>query len=90
MITCGLKLTHDAAICILEDNRLIFSIEIEKLNNNKRYSKFTTSFSEVGNLLSAYNIRFSDIDKFIVDGWAVWANDMFTENTPFLPMNFGT
>jgi len=35
----GLKLTHDATICYLEDGQLTLSHEMEKLSNRQRYTK---------------------------------------------------
>ncbi|WP_160713067.1 carbamoyltransferase N-terminal domain-containing protein [Chitinophaga solisilvae] len=90
MITCGIKLTHDAAFCIMEDNRLLFSIEIEKLHNNRRYSKFTATLEEMEALLGRYNIRFADIDRMVVDGWGVWEGNTVTEDKPSLSMKLAT
>ncbi|MAQ75611.1 MAG: hypothetical protein CL613_04680 [Aquimarina sp.] len=70
MIICGLKLTHDGAIALIDNNKLIFSYEMEKLNNNLRFSsllnldlRFLSSILEE----NGYNIQ--DVDKFVIDGW---------------------
>ena len=39
MLICGLKLTHDGAIAVVEDGKLLFSIEMEKINNNIRFKQ---------------------------------------------------
>jgi carbamoyltransferase len=62
---CGLKLTHDAAVAGIEDGKLIFCVEIEKLNNNPRYSKMRDMF-DVGMILNHFNFK---PDVFAVDGW---------------------
>jgi len=38
LIICGLKLTHDGAVAVVEDARCVLSLEMEELGNNPRYS----------------------------------------------------
>jgi len=68
MIICGLKLTHDGAIALVEDGKLIFSTEIEKLNNNPRYAdiKDTDLIAEV---LLSEGYHPEQVDIFAIDGW---------------------
>ncbi|MEO1628889.1 MAG: carbamoyltransferase N-terminal domain-containing protein, partial [Bacteroidota bacterium] len=44
MRICGLKLTHDGAVALIDNNRLIFSFEIEKLKNNPRYASIEDTY----------------------------------------------
>lgn len=67
---CGIKLTHDAAVALIEDGRLILSYEIEKLGNNFRHSEFALSFAEVDELLGRHQGRsLAKVDQFVLDGW---------------------
>jgi len=70
MIICGIKLTHDGAISLIENNRLIFSYEMEKLNNNNRFSALDVlTLEEFRDILAEYGYTFKDIDKVVIDGW---------------------
>ncbi len=68
MIICGLKLTHDGAVALFDDEKLIFSIEIEKINNNKRYSKIS-DLNIVPEILKSFGYELTDVDKWVIDGW---------------------
>jgi carbamoyltransferase len=68
VLICGLKLTHDGAIAVLRDNRLLFSIEVEKLANNGRYSKIS-DLSLIAEVLRDRGFAVSDVDRWVVDGW---------------------
>jgi carbamoyltransferase len=68
VLTCGLKLTHDGCVAVVDDDRLLFSIEIEKLSNNARYSKIS-DLSHVAQILGEHGLRVADIDRWYVDGW---------------------
>lgn len=68
MITCGLKFTHDAGIAVFENNKLISSVEIEKFNNNPRFSELADT-ELIVDVLDSLNLRVKDIDSFVVDGW---------------------
>lgn len=68
MITCGIKLTHDGAVSVIEDNKLMFSVEMEKLNNNPRFTEITDT-ETVKTILDSYGYKISDIDYFSIDGW---------------------
>lgn len=39
MIICGVKLTHDGGVALIDDGRLVFSVEMEKLANNPRHQR---------------------------------------------------
>ncbi|MFD4669583.1 carbamoyltransferase N-terminal domain-containing protein [Lentzea sp. NPDC058450] len=68
MRICGIKASHDGGVAVIEDGRLLFSYEIEKLNNGERYSSLG-SMERVAEILAAEGLKLSDIDKFVVDGW---------------------
>ena len=68
MIICGLKLTHDSSITILEDDKLIFNIEIEKLNNNNRF-KIISDLDSIEVILDQFGYPLNRIDQFVIDGW---------------------
>ncbi|MGY3294250.1 putative NodU family carbamoyl transferase [Bradyrhizobium sp. LM3.6] len=38
MRICGIKLTHDGAVALIEDGRVVFCVEQEKLNNKSALS----------------------------------------------------
>lgn len=38
MNICALKITHDGTVAYAEDSELVFSVELEKINNNLRFS----------------------------------------------------
>ncbi|RFM33512.1 carbamoyltransferase N-terminal domain-containing protein [Chitinophaga silvisoli] len=66
MVICGIKLTHDGSIALIDGNKLVLSYEIEKLNNNERYSAFTLGLNEIYALLGSYANK---IDMIVFDGW---------------------
>ena len=67
-VICGLKLTHDGALCLIDGNKLVFSIEMEKIQNNPRHSKIS-DLAFVEDICNQYNYKLSDIDMFVIDGW---------------------
>lgn len=70
MIICGLKLTHDGAIALIDNGKLIFSYEMEKLNNNARFSNLLDlNFQFLDSILTENGYKLEDIDKFVIDGW---------------------
>lgn len=68
MIICGLKLTHDGSVALIEDGKLIFSVEIEKLNNNPRFTEILDT-NDIDPILKDFGYKLSDIDYFSIDGW---------------------
>ncbi|MEO3792257.1 carbamoyltransferase N-terminal domain-containing protein [Nonomuraea sp. B10E15] len=68
MLICGLKLTHDAGVAVVKDGELVFSIEVEKLANRRRYSPMHDLDQVVG-ILAAEGFEPGDIDRFVIDGW---------------------
>lgn len=68
MIICGIKLTHDASVAVIEDGVLRFSVELEKIANNKRYSEMK-DLSQITSILADQGIQAKDVDRFVIDGW---------------------
>ncbi|TFV52062.1 carbamoyltransferase N-terminal domain-containing protein [Blastococcus sp. TF02A_35] len=68
MIICGVKTTHDGAVALIDDGKLIFSIEMEKLDNNERYSKIE-DLDIVFKLIEEHGYSPADVDQFVLDGW---------------------
>jgi carbamoyltransferase len=64
----GVKLTHDAAVALIADGELAFSIELEKLNNNPRHSAVDT-FRQIDEILEDEDIHPLTIDAVAIDGW---------------------
>jgi carbamoyltransferase len=63
MIICGLKLTHDGAVALLEDNKLMFSIEMEKLDNNPRYTSILDT-AVIEKILTDNGYSVSEVDHW--------------------------
>lgn len=65
----GIKLTHDAAVAaIAEDGSLLFSVELEKIENRPRYAA-ALSLAQVEDVLAAEGVELDDEDVLVVDGW---------------------
>lgn len=69
MIICGIKLTHDGAIALIDNNELKFCYEMEKLNNNLRYSEISNT-SVIADILIQNGYSLESVDHFVIDGWA--------------------
>ncbi|OAF06921.1 hypothetical protein AXW67_31225 [Bradyrhizobium neotropicale] len=72
MRICGIKLGHDGAIAVIEDERLIFCVEREKRGNNRRYQAID-NFDAVVAALAAQGLDPRDFDQFVIDG--AWWRD---------------
>jgi carbamoyltransferase len=68
MVICGIKLTHDSAIALIDNNRLICCHELEKVNNRQRHA-LLDNFTLVADVIGEYGYKISDIDSFAIDGW---------------------
>jgi hypothetical protein len=68
VIVCGIKATHDGAVAVIEDGRLRFSVETEKLDNGERYGSLE-DLQRVADILATEGMSFADVDQFVVDGW---------------------
>ncbi len=67
MLICGLKLTHDGGISVIEDGQLRVQIDSEKLANSARYS--AGNLDSLLRALSHEGLNSRDIDFFAIDGW---------------------
>lgn len=68
MRICGIKLTHDGAIALVEDGQLVFCAEQEKRANNPRYQAIE-NLNAIGVALAEHGLDPRDVDEFVVDGW---------------------
>ncbi|WP_439406340.1 nodulation protein NodU [Bradyrhizobium sp. DASA03076] len=68
MRICGIKLTHDGSVALVEDGRLVFCIEQEKRDNNRRYQTIE-NLDTVVLALAEHGLTPNDIDQFVIDGW---------------------
>ncbi|WFU14506.1 nodulation protein NodU [Bradyrhizobium sp. CB3481] len=68
MRICGIKLTHDGAVALVEDGRLVFGVEQEKRGNNPRYQTID-NLDAVVVALREHGLEPDDIDQFVIDGW---------------------
>jgi carbamoyltransferase len=68
VIICGIKLTHDAGVALVDGGRLVFSVEVEKLANNPRHHELD-DFELVGAVLADFGYELRDVDRFVLDGW---------------------
>jgi carbamoyltransferase len=82
MIICGIKLTHDGAIALIDNGKLIFSYEMEKLDNMPRHSDFAITMERVDSILASYGYSFGGVDRWVIDGWDGWDVYEMTETVP--------
>lgn len=68
MLICGVKVSHDGGVAVFDGDTLLFSIELEKVGNGRRYSPLG-DLDRVGDLLSAHGIAPGSVDQFVLDGW---------------------
>jgi carbamoyltransferase len=68
MIVAGVKLTQSGGIALLRESKLEFNIEIQKLDNNPRYSD-VTDLKMLPELLGEQNYDVADVDEWVIDGW---------------------
>lgn len=73
---CGIKLTHDGAIALVEDGRLVFCVEQEKLANNPRYQT-VDNLDAIVAALAEHGLDPQDVDQFVIDGWFGEAESQF-------------
>jgi carbamoyltransferase len=68
VLICGVKASHDGGVALIDGNRLVFSVEMEKIDNNPRYS-LLGDLDRVAELLRAHGVEPDDVDRYVVDGW---------------------
>ncbi|MDA9497729.1 nodulation protein NodU [Bradyrhizobium sp. CCBAU 11357] len=76
MRICGIKLTHDGAIALVEDGRLLFCVEQEKRDNNPRYHAID-NLDVVVSVLAEHGLDPRNVDQFAIDGWLGDAESQF-------------
>lgn len=69
MISVGIKLSHDGSVALFEDNRLVCCHEMEKIDNNPRYSEFRLTRNDLAELLHGVGYDWGEVDALVVDGW---------------------
>jgi carbamoyltransferase len=80
MIICGIKLTHDGAIALIDNGKLIFCYEAEKINNNERFADLSDfNLEYVASILQKNGYSMQDVDQFVIDGWGDF-NHMSSDN----------
>ncbi|WP_337832959.1 carbamoyltransferase N-terminal domain-containing protein [Pseudonocardia sp. TMWB2A] len=68
MLICGIKVTHDGGVALVEDGHLVFSAEMEKLANRERHARIE-DLSVVFDLLRSHGYDPADLDHLVIDGW---------------------
>jgi len=68
MRICGVGLGHDAAVALVEDGRLIFSVEMEKRDSRPRFARAATQPGFVAATLAAFGYQPEDVDMLAIDG----------------------
>ncbi|WBO24397.1 carbamoyltransferase N-terminal domain-containing protein [Sphingomonas abietis] len=68
MRICGAGLGHDAAVALIEDGRLVFSVELEKLGNRERFARAVDEPGFIAGILTDFGYCPEDIDILSVDG----------------------
>ncbi|MCK1740158.1 nodulation protein NodU [Bradyrhizobium sp. 139] len=76
MRICGIKLTHDGAIALIEDGQLVFCVEQEKRGNNPRYQRID-NLDAIVVVLAEHGLDTRDVDQFVIDGWLGEAESQF-------------
>jgi len=67
-VICGLKLTHDGAVAVIDGDQLMFSVEAEKIDNRRRHSHLS-DLSDVAQQLALHNVDIGAIAAISIDGW---------------------
>jgi carbamoyltransferase len=68
MLRCAIKFTHDGTIALADDDKLLTSVEMEKIENRPRWSAIK-DMNDVLKILHAEGINPKKIDRWIIDGW---------------------
>jgi len=76
MRICGIKFGHDGSVAVIEDGRLRFSTELEKLDNQVRHCPLA-DMATVFELLAREGLGHDDIDRFAIDGWHAHSRNRF-------------
>jgi carbamoyltransferase len=68
MLRCALKFTHDGTVAVADGWRLVASVEMEKVDNQQRWSTIA-DVADIERVLRDLGIAPSRIERWIVDGW---------------------
>jgi carbamoyltransferase len=68
MITAGLKLTQSGGIALLDENRLVCNIEMQKIANGPRYSN-VDELDDLVTIMAKFGLAPGDIGHWALDGW---------------------
>ena len=68
MLRCALKVTHDGTVAVADGWRLVASVEMEKVDNQPRWSTIA-DVADIERVLRDLGIAPSRIERWIVDGW---------------------
>jgi carbamoyltransferase len=68
VVICGINLTHDGGVALVEQNRLVMSLECEKFGTGLRHGS-VVDLTQVTAVLGERGIRLKDIDRFVLSGW---------------------
>lgn len=72
MLICGVKLTHDGAVALVDGQKLVFATEVEKIAGNPRYSELRDTAAIAG-ILATFGYTPRCVDRFVLDGWGALA-----------------
>ncbi|GAA3096542.1 hypothetical protein GCM10017600_01650 [Streptosporangium carneum] len=91
LTSLGIKLSHDGSVALFEDNKLVQCHEMEKLNNNPRYSEYRLTGSELSDLLRDIGYEWSEVDALVIDGWHTTPFEVTLggETVPFEVADYG-
>ncbi|WP_088993389.1 carbamoyltransferase N-terminal domain-containing protein [Micromonospora echinaurantiaca] len=67
-VICGLKVTHDGAVAAIDGDRLLFSVEAEKIDNRRRHAHLS-DLADVAHQLALHDVDVADLVAVSVDGW---------------------
>lgn len=68
-LICGLKLTHDGGVAVIDGDHLLFCVEAEKLDNRPRYAPLNVA-RDLAGALSRYSLSAADLTAVAIDGWS--------------------
>lgn len=70
MLYAALKLSHDGTLSVADDEKLLFSVELEKIHNYQRHMHFE-NLDVIDEVLAGFQLSVRDIDQWIIDGWEI-------------------
>lgn len=68
MLIGGLKLTQSGGLALLDGDQLHFNIEVQKLDNGRRYSD-VDDLAILSTILGDFGYKVSEVDRWVLDGW---------------------